>query len=137
MHSIISNIIRIVKDKHLDIILALMIATITYTSFRFGQISSSSLEKKAIVFSEAPEGYEKIPALGSKPDIKTNTTKAKPKIDISTEPVYASKRSKNKYYHYSSCPSFKQLSKANLLTFINSEQARANGFNLAPNCANP
>lgn len=133
MNTIIAKIKTLVKASYADIILIVAIALITFTSFRFGQMSSDSNPKKAIVFKEAPEGYSKIPELGSKPS-KITYEKSISTLDISKEPVYASKKSKNKYFHYKSCPSFKQLSQTNLITFLNASDAISKGYTQAPNC---
>lgn len=135
MELIIAKIKRIVKGNIGDILLSLLIILITVSSFRFGQIYDKDNVKTPVVFKEAPEGYAKIPVLGSKPqkDDK-NSHYSGISRSLDNEQVFASKKSKNKYFHYKNCPSFKQLSQANLLTFSNYKEAQSKGYSQAPNC---
>lgn len=120
----IAKFISFVKAYHADIVLVIVMVSVTIISFNLGRMS---LQEK---------GNRAISVIG--PTDMPGTILSQPNTGEENKPknqtVVASKASTSKLYHFSWCSGAKRISEKNKLTFPNEAAAIAAGYSLAGNC---
>ena len=114
-----------VKVYHSEIVLCIVIISITIISFNLGRSSAEqgSGHKVAIL----PPSDQTAQILNA---AATSKTPAHPQ----NSHVVASKKSTSKLYHFPWCPGSKQIAETNKITFASEAEAKTAGYSLAGNC---
>jgi hypothetical protein len=127
-NSILTQILKRVKFSGSDTILAVSVVLMIVISFNLGKLSANNNSKTPITVSQ--QNAAKQANLLSQANKNTSAI-AK---DYTTTPVYASKNSKDKLYHFPWCSGASKIAEKNKLTFTNEATAKATGYSLAGNC---
>src|SRR3989344_9451229 len=125
----IAKILAFVKAHHSDITLAICIVLITIISFNMGRASVIGQSEGAGI-----AGPQTSTASRTAPRVSITPKKPAPTRDVTNEPVYASKSSSSKVYHFSWCSGASKITDKNKLAFPNESAAIAAGYTLAGNC---
>lgn len=126
--SILTRILEKVKFNRSDVILAISVVLMVIISFNLGKlVANRDLETPINVYQQNASKQVNLSAqIGG--NIITPTK------DYANIPVYASKNSKGKLYHFGWCPGVLMIAEKNKLTFANENTAKTAGYSLASNC---
>lgn len=120
----LAKIKELIKAYHSELVLVVIIASMTVISFNLGRISVGNQTAKLPLTISAPS-----PAVEPlNPELSGSTAQQR-------DPrVVASKAAGSKLYHFTWCSGAKRIAEKNKITFSTESAAIAAGYTLAGNC---
>lgn len=123
-----TNVRYWVKFNKSDILLAVSVVLMVVVSFNLGKLAANNGSQTPITVSQQNAAKQ------ANLSVQMGGNVVAPVKDYTNIPVYASKNSKGKLYHFGWCPGMSMIADKNKLTFSNENAAKAAGYSLASNC---
>lgn len=133
--NIVTRLLSKVKFDKSDIILTISVVIMVIISFNLGKTVAFKEAKTPVSVYQQDESGQLNRLVGQSAQIGNKIAAPTPvPKDYSNTPVYASKNSTGKLYHFPWCSSANSIAEKNKITFVNETAAKVAGYSLAGNC---